>query len=76
MSLPNEDNIYRLVHVTIRDSKNKAIPAPRCFAPSNTDEGNLSVDWEHYTTPEKSLARWGASYKWGTEVFKDHKQYS
>lgn len=71
--LPENDRVYRLVHVNFRDKKNKKIPAERCFSLSPNDSGFLSVEWENKTTPEQSLARWGATYKFKKEIYKDYK---
>lgn len=75
VSLPNEDDVYRLVQVSVRDKKNNSVPAIRCFAPHSNDNGMLSVDWDNYTTPEESLARFGGTHKHGTTNFKDHRQW-
>ena len=63
MSLPEADNVYRMVHITMRDRKNKSIPAIRCFSPSPADNYKLSVDHAENTTPEISLSRVGATLK-------------
>lgn len=71
-SLPNEDNVYRIVINTDRDKKNKAIPAIRCFSLSENDKFKLSVDWDRLTTPEDVIAREGGRFKFGTEEYKPY----
>jgi hypothetical protein len=63
MSLPGANNVYRMVHVTMRDRQNKSIPAIRCFSPSLVDNYKLSVDHAENTSPEISLSRVGATLK-------------
>lgn len=72
-SLPDKDRVYRIVVNTERDRKNKRIPAHRCFSLSENDNGKLSVDWEQKTTPEESIARFGASFKYNSKEFKPFK---
>lgn len=71
-SLPDTERVYRIVLVTQRDRKNKQVPSTSCFSLSNQDENLLSVDWEKKTTPEQSVARFGASYKFGKEEYKSY----
>lgn len=68
--LPDTDKVYRIVLVTNRDRKNHNIPSIGCFSLAPTDEGSLSVDWERKTSPEESIARFGASYKLYTKEYK------
>jgi len=56
-----------------RDKKNKRLPAISSFSLSDNDHGNLSVDWERKTTPEESIARFGASYKFGKKEYKPYE---
>ena len=63
ISLPEADTVWRIVPVTERDRKNKAIPAVRCFQLKPSDANMLSVDWSRKTTPEECLARVGATHK-------------
>jgi hypothetical protein len=71
-SLPKEDDVYRIVLVTQRDRKNKSIPAVSCFSLSPQDQNKLSVDWSKMTTPEVSIARFGAMYKFHSTDFKPY----
>lgn len=68
--LPDEDDVYRIVICTDRDRKNKMIPAVRCFSLSPQDDNKLSVDWDKKTSPEESIARVGASYKFNKQEYK------
>ena len=72
-NLPESDKVYRIVLIKDRDKKNKNIPAVRCFSLSKNDEHKLSVDWNKMTSPEESLARFGASFKFGTEEYKPYE---
>ena len=54
---------YRIAVASARDKANKAIPAVRNFTLHPADRGKLSVDCECFTTPEESIARFGATYK-------------
>lgn len=69
-SLPKLDDVFRLVLVSERDRKNKSIPAVRCFSLTPRDENKLSVEWSKKTTPEEAIARFGASYKFNSTVYK------
>lgn len=71
--LPDTDKVYRIVLVTNRDRKNRNIPSIGCFSLAPTDEGSLSVDWERKTSPEESIARFGASYKLYTKEYKPYE---
>jgi hypothetical protein len=66
-----EDFVYRIALTTDRDRKNKAIPAIRNFSLNPNDNGNLSVDWDKLTTPEDSIARIGAQFKFNSSEFKE-----
>lgn len=68
--LPEEDEIYRIALCTDRDRKNKKIPAVRCFSLSPSDKNKLSVDWNIKTSPEESIARVGATYRFNKEEYK------
>lgn len=70
--LPLGDRIFRVVLSTERDRKNKNVPALRCFSLTPADKGCLSVDWERKTTPEESVARFGATYKMNKEEYKPY----
>lgn len=70
--LPNCDRVLRIVEITQRDKTNKRIPSLRCFTLSSNDKGSLSVDWERRTTPEEAVARFGASFRYGTEEYKSY----
>lgn len=70
--LPDCDRVLRIVEITQRDRRNRNIPNLRCFSLSPNDMGSLSVDWERETTPEESVARFGASFKHGKEVYKPY----
>ncbi len=70
--IPESDRVFRLVENTQRDRENKKIPATRCFSLSPNDGGGLSVDWERKTTPEESVARFGASFKRCKEEYKSY----
>jgi len=78
-SLNQNSFVYRICFATQRDSKNKMCPAIRNFTPSKNDTDGLSVDWEMLTTPEESIARFGAQYKYGKigvyKEYKDHEIY-
>ncbi len=63
MGLSENQHVYRMAHITMRDKKNKAIPAIRCFTPLPVDQYKLSVDHAENTTPENSLSRVGATLK-------------
>lgn len=71
--IPNEDRVLRIVLASERDRKDCQIPALRCFSLSPADNGKLSVDWEKMTSPEKTIARVGASYKLKKEEYKSYK---
>lgn len=71
--LPYNDKVYRVVVSTVRDRKNKSIPAPRCFDLSEQDKNKLSVEWEIMTTPEETIARVGASYKYDKKEYKSYQ---
>lgn len=71
--IPNTDDVYRTVLVTQRDRKNKAIPAVSCFSLSPNDKNMLSVDWDRKTTPEECVARVGATFKMGKEIYKPYE---
>jgi len=74
MCLILDDNeVYRIAVVTDRDSLNRQIPAIRCFALVKNDNGNLSVDWDQYTSPNESVARIGAQL---TIDLKKYKNYT
>lgn len=73
--LPESDKIFRMVHVSMRDRRNKMIPNIKGFQPTPHDNFKLSVDWENKTTPEESLARFGATYKFNKNEFKDHNDF-
>lgn len=72
-SIPSGKRLFRLVLVTERDKKNKAIPAVRCFKLKTIDENKLSNDWEELTTPEDTLARCGATFRNGKEEYKTYE---
>lgn len=74
VALESSENTYRLVLISVRDKKNKNIPAERSFFPTERDEGKLSVDIESLTTPEKTLSRWGAMYN-AKQEFKDYNKW-
>lgn len=73
--LPENNNLYRLVLFTQRDKNNDALPATRCFKLQPADENKLSCDFEPMTTVSKTIARAGATYKFGKEEFKNHKDW-
>lgn len=70
-SLPLEDQVYRIALVSWREKKNKSVPSTRCFDLTERDGNKLSVDWSGLTTPEESIARVGASFKFGKEEYKE-----
>lgn len=73
-SLPDEDHVYRIVLETDRDRKYKNLPALRSFSLNEKDieDGyNLSVEWDKKTTPELTLIRFGATYKFNSKDYKD-----
>lgn len=72
-NLPESDKVYRIVLTKDRDRKDKKIPATRCFSLSKYDESKLSVDWDEMTTPEESVARFGASFKCEKEEYKSYE---
>ena len=74
MSLLEDNNVYRLAHVTMRDRQNKSIPAIRCFTPSPLDQYKLSVDHAEKTSPENSLSRVGATLK-QNGTYKNIKEF-
>ncbi len=71
-SLPDTERVYRIVLVTQRDRKNRQVPSTSCFSLSSQDNNLLSVDWEKKTTPEQSVARFGASYKFDEVEYKPY----
>ncbi len=77
-SLPDPDDVYRKTPIDWKEKKDKFTPSLRGFTLSEADkqEGyGLSVDWSAGTTPEESIARVGASYKTGTQKFKEYKNW-
>lgn len=72
--IPDESILYRFVHKTRMDRKNRRIPSESNFSIKKGEDG-LSVDWDNYTTPAKSLARISRTYKYGKEVFKSYKDF-
>ena len=71
--LPYEDDVWRIALSTSRDKKNKQEPGISNFSLNSSDFGKLSVEWASMSTPEESVARFGATYKSGTEDFKDYR---
>lgn len=71
--IPGITQVYRITLIKDRDRKNKAIPAVHCFDLSSRDNNKLSVDWEERTTPEESIARVGASFRYNKEEYKSYK---
>ncbi len=74
-SLPDPDDVFRITPKNLTEKKNKFMPSLKCFTLSEADkkEGyGLSVDWSARTTPEESIARVGASYKTGTQNYKEY----
>ena len=63
MSLLENDHVYRMAHITMRDKKNKSVPAIRCFSPTSADDYKLSVDHAESSSVEISISRVGATYK-------------
>lgn len=64
--LPKEDEVYRIVEDSRRDKENKFIPSQSCFSLTQKDKEDgygLSTDWNRKTTPEESVARFGAMHK-------------
>jgi hypothetical protein len=76
--MPIEDTIrlYRMVHVSARDKANKAIPSISAFTPTPNDNGKLSVDNASITTPETSLGRFGATYRFNSTTFKKIEDFN
>jgi len=74
-SLPNSDNLNRIVLKDMKEKNDKFLPHVKCFSlsPADKDEGyGLSVDWDKKTTPEDTIIRVGCSYKGDSEVFKEY----
>lgn len=69
--IPDSDNTYRLVHINYIRGNKALIHA---FSHHPGDNYKLSVDWDRLTTPEESLARFGATYN-TKQVFKDFRSY-
>lgn len=76
MTLQPEQNIYRLVHEAKRPKRNNRRPVADAFVPTLNDNLKMSVDSESLTTPEETLARWGATYTFDKKGFKDHTKWS
>lgn len=77
-SLPDHDDVYRKAPNDWKEKKDKFTPALRCFTLSEPDKQEgyaLSADWSARTTPEESIARIGASFKTGTQKFKEYKNW-
>jgi hypothetical protein len=75
-SLPDNDNVFRIVEKSHRDKKNKSIPSVSCFSLSQNDKDDgykLSVNWAALISPEHTLAIVGLSYKSGKEEFKNYR---
>lgn len=71
-SLPDKGRIYRYGIITERDKANNKIPVS-FFTLNPKDKGELSVDWEEKTTPEETIARIGATYKYESSEYKDYE---
>ncbi|MEX2411971.1 MAG: hypothetical protein WD607_11515 [Candidatus Paceibacterota bacterium] len=72
--IPDDSSLFRHVHKTNMDKRNRRIPSESNFSIKKGDEG-LSVDWDKYTTPGKIFARISNTYKFGKTEFKDHKDF-
>lgn len=74
--LPKEDEVYRIVEDSRRDKQNKFIPSQSCFSLNPRKDGyGLSTDWNRKTTPEESVARVGATYRYTKDGDVQFKPY-
>jgi len=77
MKLNNsEESVYRMVHYSQRERRKGKEPRLDAFKPTPADDSKLSVDYEPKTTPEESLARFGATISISSGEFKNPHDYS
>ena len=77
MKLNNpEKSVYRMVHYSQRERRKGKEPRLDAFKPTPADGHKLSVDYEPMTTPEESLARFGATISKSSGDFKNPHDYS
>jgi len=72
--IPDADSVYRFVAISQMEDPSAKRPNLSMFAPRQGEDG-LSVDWSARTTPEETLIRVGRTYKFGTTLFKNPREF-